>query len=98
VSGYSWYPLDRPFRFFVLGFAAGLIVVGQEASSDVDAGRVFEVKCAGGHCLKGGGGFGPSLNRLKLNKAPDDQALRFAYHNSSGPEFPQRGSSRRVRS
>ena len=44
---------------------------------DVAAGRkVFESQCALCHGQTGGGGRGPALNRPKLERAPDDEALR----------------------
>jgi cytochrome c oxidase cbb3-type subunit 3 len=44
---------------------------------DAAAGRkIFESQCALCHGQTGGGGRGPALNRPKLDKAPDDEALR----------------------
>jgi putative heme-binding domain-containing protein len=44
---------------------------------DVAVGRgIFESQCALCHGQTGGGGRGPALNRPKLDKAPDDAALR----------------------
>src|SRR5579863_1841802 len=41
------------------------------------AGRqIFEAQCALCHGQTGGGGRGPALNRPKLERAPDDEALR----------------------
>jgi cytochrome c oxidase cbb3-type subunit 3 len=37
---------------------------------------IFESQCALCHGQTGGGGRGPALNRPKLDRAPDDQALR----------------------
>jgi putative heme-binding domain-containing protein len=48
-----------------------------QAPSDSAAGRkIFESQCALCHGQTGGGGRGPALNRPKLDKAPDDEALR----------------------
>ena len=72
-----------------LGLAAVSFAAGQEPAPDLDAGRrVFESQCAVCHGLKGGGGRGPSLNRPKLNKAPDDTALRTLISTGSEPEMP----------
>lgn len=54
-------------------------VMGLLLASTVQAqvGRkVFESQCALCHGQSGGGGRGPSLNRPKLQRAPDDAALR----------------------
>lgn len=43
-----------------------------------DLGRgeaLFNAQCAGCHGIGGGGGRGPSLNRPRLRRAPDDEAL-----------------------
>ena len=46
-------------------------------SPDAAAGRkIFESQCALCHGQTGGGGRGPALNRPKLDRAPDDDALR----------------------
>jgi cytochrome c oxidase cbb3-type subunit III len=48
-----------------------------QTPSDSAAGRgIFESQCALCHGQTGGGGRGPALNRPKLEKAPDDEALR----------------------
>lgn len=47
------------------------------AQPDLPTGkRIFESQCALCHGQTGGGGRGPSLNRPKLARAPDDAALR----------------------
>jgi len=38
--------------------------------------KIFEAQCALCHGQTGGGGRGPALNRPKLDRAPDDAALR----------------------
>jgi putative heme-binding domain-containing protein len=48
-----------------------------QTHTDPAAGRkIFESQCALCHGQTGGGGRGPALNRPKLDRAPDDQALR----------------------
>ena len=58
----------------------GLIVAVHalaQAPPDTAAGRaIFESQCALCHGQNGGGGRGPALNRPKLDRAPDDKALR----------------------
>src|SRR5882757_7907163 len=46
--------------------------------------RIFESQCALCHGQTGGGGRGPALNRPKLEKAPDDEALRKLIAQGSG--------------
>jgi putative heme-binding domain-containing protein len=56
---------------------------------DVAAGKkIFESQCALCHGQTGGGGRGPGLNRPKLNKAPDDGALREVISRGILPEMP----------
>ncbi len=56
---------------------------------DLAAGRkIFESQCALCHGQTGGGGRGPGLNRPKLNKAPDDGALREVISSGLPPEMP----------
>ena len=56
---------------------------------DPDAGRkIFEAQCALCHGQTGGGGRGPALNRPKLIKAPDDEALRRVIAQGIEPEMP----------
>jgi cytochrome c oxidase cbb3-type subunit III len=58
-------------------------------SPDLAAGKkIFESQCALCHGQTGGGGRGPSLNRPKLNKAPDDEALRKVISDGIDPEMP----------
>jgi putative heme-binding domain-containing protein len=53
------------------------------------AGRkIFESQCALCHGQTGGGGRGPALNRPKLEKAPDDDALRRVISNGFDREMP----------
>src|SRR5882757_9528793 len=46
--------------------------------------RIFESQCALCHGQTGGGGRGPALNRPKLDRAPDDDALRKLISEGSG--------------
>jgi putative heme-binding domain-containing protein len=56
-----------------------------QGPSDSAAGRkIFESQCALCHGQTGGGGRGPALNRPKLDKAPDDEALRKFIAQGSG--------------
>ncbi len=58
-------------------------------SPDLAVGRkIFESQCALCHGQTGGGGRGPSLNRPKLNKAPDDDTLRKVISEGLDPEMP----------
>jgi cytochrome c oxidase cbb3-type subunit III len=57
--------------------------------NDLAAGRkIFESQCALCHGQTGGGGRGPALNRPKLDKAPDDEALRKVISNGFDREMP----------
>jgi cytochrome c oxidase cbb3-type subunit 3 len=59
------------------------------AQNDLAAGRkIFESQCALCHGQTGGGGRGPALNRPKLEKAPDDDALRRVISNGFDREMP----------
>jgi len=56
-----------------------------QATADSAAGRkIFESQCALCHGQTGGGGRGPALNRPRLEKAPDDEALRKLIAQGSG--------------
>src|SRR5690349_13408647 len=58
------------------------------APADLAAGRkIFESQCALCHGQTGGGGRGPALNRPKLDKAPDDDALRRVISNGLDREM-----------
>ncbi len=50
--------------------------------------KIFESQCALCHGQNGGGGRGPSLLRPKLDKAPDEAALRGVIENGIPPEMP----------
>src|SRR5438270_3809602 len=71
-------------RFWVLGVALVAHALAQ-TQPDAAAGRkIFESQCALCHGQNGGGGRGPALNRPKLEKAPDDEALRKLIQDGSG--------------
>jgi cytochrome c oxidase cbb3-type subunit 3 len=56
---------------------------------DLAAGRkIFESQCALCHGQTGTGGRGPSLNRPRLIKAADDDALRKVIQDGIPPEMP----------
>jgi cytochrome c oxidase cbb3-type subunit 3 len=56
---------------------------------DVAAGKlIFEGHCALCHGIDGGGGRGPSLRRLKLAHAADDDALMSVIENGIQPDMP----------
>jgi cytochrome c oxidase cbb3-type subunit 3 len=60
-----------------------------QVTADLPAGRkIFESQCALCHGQTGTGGRGPSLNRPKLGKAPDDEALWALISNGIEPEMP----------
>ncbi|HEY2017762.1 MAG TPA: c-type cytochrome [Bryobacteraceae bacterium] len=60
-----------------------------EPVPDIAAGRkIFESQCALCHGQTGTGGRGPSLTRPKLNRAPDDEALRTLISSGIVPEMP----------
>lgn len=61
----------------------------QEAAPDLALGRrIFESQCALCHGNTGTGGRGPSLNRPKLAKAPDQAGIRKAISEGLPPEMP----------
>jgi putative heme-binding domain-containing protein len=67
----------------------GMPVFAQTNAPELDSGRkIFESQCALCHGQTGTGGRGPSLNRPKLDKAPDDEALRKAISDGLAPEMP----------
>lgn len=58
--------------------------------ADVAAGkRLFERHCSLCHGIDGKGGRGPSLNRVRLNHAPDDKALRTVIVEGISPNMPE---------
>jgi cytochrome c oxidase cbb3-type subunit 3 len=50
--------------------------------------KIFESQCALCHGQTGTGGRGPSLNRAKLGRAPDDEELGKVISNGIEPEMP----------
>jgi cytochrome c oxidase cbb3-type subunit III len=71
---------------------SGLVAISalaQVATPDAAAGKkIFESQCALCHGQTGTGGRGPSLNRPKLAKAPDDEALWKVISTGIEPEMP----------
>ena len=67
----------------------GTRIFAQTDAPDLDSGRkIFESQCALCHGQAGSGGRGPSLQHPKLDKAPDDDALRKAISDGLAPEMP----------
>ena len=67
------------------------MVRAADTTPSVAVGRkIFESQCALCHGQNGGGGRGPNLNRPKLIKAPDDEALRGVISNGIPPEHLHR--------
>jgi len=60
------------------------LVFAPHAAAQGTGRKVFESQCALCHGQTGGGGRGPSLNRPKLDRAPDDEALRSLIANGYG--------------
>jgi len=62
----------------------------KDETPDATAGKkLFELHCAGCHGIEGrGGGRGPNLNRVHLEHAPDDAALKSLVENGIEPEMP----------
>lgn len=66
----------------------GMRLIAQTGEPDLDSGKkIFESQCALCHGQTGTGGRGPGLNRPKLDKAPDEDALRKLISEGSG-EMP----------
>ena len=64
-------------RCWVLFFLVATHALAQSRPDATTAGRsIFESQCSLCHGQTGGGGRGPALNRPKLDRAPDDAALR----------------------
>jgi cytochrome c oxidase cbb3-type subunit III len=62
-----------------------------QAAADVEQGKkLFQGMCVTCHGFEGAGGDAPSLNRPKLDRAPDDDALRAVI----GDGLPDRGMPR----
>jgi mono/diheme cytochrome c family protein len=70
------------------GLSAGALAQ-TDTPPDLDSGgKIFESQCALCHGQTGTGGRGPSLNHPKLEKAPDDDALRKVISGGIDPEMP----------
>jgi len=63
-------------RHWVLGVAFAAHALAQAPPDTAPGRKIFESQCALCHGQTGGGGRGPALNRPKLERAPDDGALR----------------------
>ncbi len=62
----------------------------QTATADAAAGKkLFEEHCALCHGIDGRGGRGPSLNRVHLTHAADDEALKGVIMDGIAPNMPQ---------
>jgi putative heme-binding domain-containing protein len=73
-------------RAWVVGMAFAVHAFAQ--APDAAVGRkIFESQCALCHGQTGGGGRGPALNRPKLDRAPDDAALR-QFISDGGGDMP----------
>src|SRR5580658_9384620 len=74
---------------WLLSIIATTSALAQVATPDTAVGKkIFESQCALCHGQTGTGGRGPSLNRAKLAKAPDDDALHKVISNGIEPEMP----------
>src|SRR5579864_4063565 len=79
---HRWIPI-------VLLCATAIAQTAVDPAPDLAGGRkIFESQCALCHGQTGTGGRGPGLNRPKLNKAPDDDALRKVIAEGIPPEMP----------
>jgi putative heme-binding domain-containing protein len=70
---------------------SGLVAINAiaQVAPDLPAGKkIFESQCALCHGQTGTGGRGPSLNRPKLAKAPDDESLGKVISFGIEPEMP----------
>src|SRR5277367_1334263 len=75
-------------KWLLIGLPA-ITAFAQVAAPDTAAGKkIFESQCALCHGQTGTGGRGPSLNRAKLAKAPDDEALWKLISTGIEPEMP----------
>jgi putative heme-binding domain-containing protein len=74
---------------WLLSILLTLPALAQIAASDTATGKkIFESQCALCHGQTGTGGRGPSLNRGKLAKAPDDESLWKVISTGIEPEMP----------
>jgi putative heme-binding domain-containing protein len=65
-----------------------LVAMNSIAQDTATGKKIFESQCALCHGQTGTGGRGPSLQRPKLTKAPDDEALWKVISNGIQPEMP----------
>jgi len=66
-----------------------ITALAQVPTPDPTVGKkIFESQCALCHGQTGTGGRGPSLNRPKLGRAPDDEALAKIISTGIEPEMP----------
>ena len=63
-------------RYWVAGVILAVHALAQTIPDAAIGRRIFESQCSLCHGQNGGGGRGPALNRPKLERAPDDEALR----------------------
>ncbi len=73
-------------RLWVLGVAFVVHALAQVPDNPVGR-KIFESQCALCHGQTGGGGRGPALNRPKLDRAPDEPALR-KFISEGGGDMP----------
>src|SRR5690349_13267796 len=71
-------------RYWVIGLALAAHALAQTKPDAIVGRKIFESQCALCHGQTGGGGRGPALNRPKLGRAPDDDALRKLISDGSG--------------
>lgn len=65
------------------------VMAGCAFGQDLATGKkIFESQCALCHGQTGTGGRGPSLNRPKLGRAPDEEALALLIGQGVEPEMP----------
>ncbi len=66
-----------------------LLLVLPGFAQSLDTGkRIFDSQCTLCHGPDGSGGRGPNLRKVKLKKAPDDEALKKAIADGLPPEMP----------
>ena len=75
-------------KWMVLFLLPGIMTAPDTTPSVAVGKKIFESQCALCHGQNGGGGRGPSLNRPKLIRAPDDEALRGVISSGIPPEMP----------
>src|SRR5271157_4661722 len=64
-------------------------LLAMQAGGDLGTGKkIFESQCALCHGQTGTGGRGPSLNRARLGRAPDNEALGKVISFGIEPEMP----------